>query len=249
VIATDEVTKDEVPRFLGVDPARVVVLPNGVDLDEIEGATPKDARAVVQTLAPTLGGSGPVFISVGRLEPYKGFGDVLEALLGLHARAALPEGWAWLVIGDGTEKLPLQRRMAAWDQANPGRPVGPRVHFVGWIRDNPTLHACYAAADLFVHATHYEGSSIVTLEAMAHALPVVATRAGGIPDKVVTGENGVLVKPADIQALSEAISSLAADPARRRIMGEKSRERVARMFSWTAIAERTIEVYAEMLGR
>ena len=249
VIATDEVTKDEVPRFLGVDPSRVVVLPNGVDLDEIAEATPKHPRAVVQALAPTLGGSGPVLISVGRLEPYKGFGDVLEALLGLQARAALPDGWAWLVIGDGTEKLPLQKRIAAWDQANPERPVGPRVHFMGWIRDNPTLHACYATADLFVHATHYEGSSIVTLEAMAHALPVVATRAGGIPDKVRTGENGLLVPPADVEALAAAIGSLAADPARRRSMGEKSRERVARLFSWTAIAERTVEVYAEMLGR
>ncbi len=249
VIATDEVTKDEVPRLLGVDPSRVVVLPNGVDLDEIADATPKDPRAVVATLAPALGGAAPVLISVGRLEPYKGFGDVLEALLGLHARAALPEGWAWLVIGDGSQKIALQKRIAAWDQANPGRAVGPRVHFMGWIRDNPTLHACYATADLFVHATHYEGSSIVTLEAMAHGLPVVATRAGGIPDKVRTGENGLLVQPADVPALSEAIGSLAADPTRRRLMGGKSRERVARLFSWTAIAERTVEVYAEMLGR
>lgn len=247
VIATDEVTKDEVPRFLGVAPSRVVVLPNGIDLDEIAEATPANPRARVHALAPSLGDAGPVLISVGRLEPYKGFGDVLEALLGLQERGALPAAWAWLVIGDGAERVRLERRIGAWDRANPHRPVGPRVHFLGWIRDNPTLHACYATADLFVHATHYEGSSIVTLEAMAHGLPAVATRAGGIPDKVVTGENGLLVSPADVPALSRAIETLAADPSLRRAMGEKSRERVARLFSWTAIAERTVAVYAEML--
>ncbi|HVQ29191.1 MAG TPA: glycosyltransferase family 4 protein, partial [Vicinamibacteria bacterium] len=196
----------------------------------------------------SLGSASPVLISVGRLEPYKGFGDVLEALLALLGRAALPDGWAWLVIGDGPQKASLQKRMAAWDRANPHRPVTPRVHFLGWIRDNPTLHACYATANLFVHATHYEGSSIVTLEAMAHGLPVVATRAGGIPDKVLTGENGLLVTPADVPALAEAIGSLVADPPRRLVMGRKSRERVGRLFSWTAIAERTMAVYAEMIG-
>ena len=64
------------------------------------------------------------------------------------------------------------------------------------------LHALYARADVFVHATRYEGSSLVTLEAMAHGLPVVATRAGGIPDKVVDGETGRLVAPGDVDALA-----------------------------------------------
>src|SRR4029434_7250375 len=76
------------------------------------------------------------------------------------------------------------------------RPSGqePRVHLLGRV-DETLLHALYARADLFVHATHDEGSSLVTLEAMAHGLPVVATRAGGIPDKVTDRETGRLVEP------------------------------------------------------
>jgi len=81
VIATDEVTKDEVPRYLAVEPARVVVLPNGVDLDEIDEARPADPAKAVSGLVPNLGDASPVFISVGRIERYQGFGDVLEALI------------------------------------------------------------------------------------------------------------------------------------------------------------------------
>jgi glycosyltransferase involved in cell wall biosynthesis len=246
VIATDEVTKDEVPHFLGVDPGRVVVLPNGIDLDEIAEATPQDPRAVVRALAPSLGSASPVLISVGRLEPYKGFGDVLEALLVLLGRAALPDGWAWLVIGDGPQKASLQKRMAAWDRANPHRPVTPRVHFLGWIRDNPTLHACYATANLFVHATHYEGSSIVTLEAMAHGLPVVATRAGGIPDKVVEGRTGSLVAPGDVPGLADALARMAAAGDTRRTMGQAGRARALAHFSWDVIVDRVLALYAEL---
>ena len=61
--------------------------------------------------------------------------------------------------------------------------------------EDAALHAWYEAASLFVHPTQYEGSSIVTLEAMAHRRPVVATTAGGLPDKVRDGETGWLVPP------------------------------------------------------
>ena len=245
VIATDEVTKDEVPRYLGIDPARVVVLPNGVDLAEIDAATPADPSRLVAQQLPALGDASPVFVSVGRIEHYKGFGDVLEALIRLHQEGRLPPRWAWVVIGEGTEKTALQGRIAALDAAGGG--FGPHVHFAGWVRKDAELHALYARADVFVHATHYEGSSIVTLEAMAHALPVAATRTGGIPDKVTTGENGFLVEPGDVAGLASAIASLASDPALRGRMGQAGRERVERAFSWDAIADRTIAVYEEML--
>lgn len=245
VIATDEVTKDEVPRYLGVDAARVVVLPNGVDLAEIDAATPSDPGRVIAGLVPALGDASPVFLSVGRIERYKGFTDVLEALVRLDKDGGLPPKWAWVVLGEGTEKAALQARIAALHAA--GTRFGPHVHFVGWVRKDPELHAYYARADVFVHATHYEGSSIVTLEAMAHALPVAATRTGGIPDKVTTGENGFLVEPGDVAGLALAIAPLAADADLRRRMGRAGRERVERDFSWRAIADRTIAVYEEML--
>jgi len=73
VVATDEATRAEVPRYLGVDPGRVVVLPNGVDLDEIAASTPAEPRAAAEAALPALRRADPVFLSVGRVEGYKGF--------------------------------------------------------------------------------------------------------------------------------------------------------------------------------
>jgi glycosyltransferase involved in cell wall biosynthesis len=115
--------------------------------------------------------------------------------------------------------------------------------------DDALLHALYARADVFVHATRFEGSSLVTLEAMCHGLPVVATRAGGIPDKVVDGETGRLVEPGDPAALADALRPLLASPAGRTEMGERGRQRVLSRFAWGVLVERTIELYAELLRR
>ncbi|MBN2370399.1 MAG: glycosyltransferase family 4 protein [Vicinamibacteria bacterium] len=248
VVATDESIVGEIPEYLAVDPSRVVLLRNGVDIEEIDAITPLDARGVVGNLLPALGGADPVLISVGRLEEYKGFGDVLEALIRLHASARLPEKWAWIVLGDGSLRPAMEKRIAEHDgSAGVSDPVSPHVHFAGWVRDLPALHAYYARSDVFVHATHYEGSSIVTIEAMAHSLPVVGARAGGIPDKVSDGENGFLVRPGAIDALAERIAALSADAGLRKDMGHQGRERVERRFSWESIARSTVAVYEELV--
>jgi glycogen(starch) synthase len=247
VVATDEATREEVPRLLGVDPARVVVLPNGIDDDEIRGVTPADPHGVVKAAFPALDGAFPVFLSVGRLEAYKGFGDTLQALS--REAAALPTRWAWVIVGEGPQREELMREAAAACErrAAPGtlgRAPGP-VHFMGRV-DEALLHALYERADVFVHATRYEGSSLVTLEAMAHALPVVATRAGGIPDKV-SEASGRLLEPGDIAGLGRALLELSGDAALRRDLGLAGRERVLRDFSWPALARRTIALYEALL--
>jgi glycogen synthase len=238
VIATDEATRDDVPRLLGVDPARVSVIPNGIEPEEVARLTPPDPSAVVRAARPALEGASPVFLSVGRLEGYKGFGDVLAALARLHARASLPAPWAWVVAGDGPSRPALESRARA--------EVAGHAHFLGAV-DRATLHALYARADVFVHAPRYEGSSLVTLEAMAHGRPVVATRAGGIPDKVLDGRTGRLVAPGDVEALSAALAELAADPARGQEMGRRGRERAETDFAWERIIERVLALYRSLL--
>ena len=86
------------------------------------------------------------------------------------------------------------------------RPVG-RV-------DDRALHAWYDAADLFVHPTRYQGSSLVTLEAMLHKRPVLATRAGGLPDKVVPGRTGWLTEPSTPSALTATLQQAFAERER-----------------------------------
>ncbi len=238
VVATDEATRGEVPLLLGVDPEKVVVVPNGVSPEAIVAMTPTNVEAVVEDAVPGLAGATLVLLSVGRLETYKGFGDVLGALASLHARDALPEAWAWVLVGTGPAAADLRARMPA--------AVATHVHLAGRVSDE-ILHALYARADLFVHATRFEGSSLVTLEAMAHALPVVATRTGGIPDKVADGETGLLVTPGDVPGLAGAIETLARGGGMRKEMGRKGRERCLASFSWPRIIGRVLDLYADLL--
>jgi glycosyltransferase involved in cell wall biosynthesis len=237
VVATDEVTRAEVPRYLGVDPARVVVLPNGVDLDEIAASTPPDPRAVAESALPALRGADPVVLSVGRLESYKGFEDAAAALTALQAEGRLGGAWAWVIVGEGPAAARLRSGLAP--------AVASHVHFAGRV-DDALLYALYERADLFVHATRYEGSSLVTLEAMAHGRAVVATRAGGIPDKVKDGVTGLLVEPGDRAGLAAAIGALAGDGGRREAMGGAGRRCVADTFAWSVLIDRTLALYEEL---
>ena len=237
VVATDEATRAEVPRYLGVDPARVVVLPNGVDVEEIAALTPPGAAAVAEAALPALRGADPVFLSVGRLEGYKGFDDARAALATLHAQGRLGPTWAWVIVGEGPGAALLRRGLTP--------ALAPHVHFTGRVED-ALLHSLYERADLFVHPTHYEGSSLVTLEAMAHGRAVVATRAGGIPDKVTHGVTGLLVAPADRPGLAAALGELAQDRPRREVMGTAGRRRVRDAFACSVLVDRTLALYEEL---
>ena len=238
VVATDTATRGDVSRLLGVDPARVVVLPNGFDPDSIRSLTPAEPARVVAEAAPALASARPLLLSVGRLEPYKGLLDVMAALDRAGA-LGLPDGWAWAIVGTGPQLPALARR--ARRLATP-----ERIHFLGRVSDG-LLHALYAAADLFVHATHYEGSSLVTLEAMAHGLAIVATRAGGIPDKIEDAATGRLVEPGDVGRLAQLLSELANDPEERQRLGGAARTRALERFAWPRLAARTLALYAQLV--
>jgi glycosyltransferase involved in cell wall biosynthesis len=100
---------------------------------------------------------------------------------------------------------------------------------------------------VFVHPTRYEGSSLVTLEAMAHRRPVIASRAGGLPDKVQPGVTGWLVPPGDPEALAAAIDDAVGRRESLPQMGEAGADLVRREFAWPAIANRQIAIYEELL--
>jgi glycogen(starch) synthase len=233
VIATDEATKDDVPRLLDVDPRRVHVIPNGVDLEEVRSLTPEDAMPFTFEVLPWMSMRRPLFISVGRLENYKGFNDSLEAFK--RMAPSLPPDWGWLIVGEGPQ------RGALWNASSALR---DHVHFTGRVGEQ-SLHALYAASDVFLHPTRFEGSSLVTLEAMAHGLPVIATRAGGIPDKVRQGVNGLLVNPGDVGALGEAILALSAPGEMERM--SRASQKLLEPFLWPSIAKRVIAHYEHLL--
>ena len=112
------------------------------------------------------------------------------------------------------------------------------------------LHGWYEAATLFVHPTLYEGSSIVTLEAMAHRRPVVASRAGGLPDKVDPRRDGLAC--AARQRRSAVCGDRKSARAIRRgstAMGAAGRALVEKDFSWRAATDRLLSLYGELLAQ
>jgi glycosyltransferase involved in cell wall biosynthesis len=182
-----------------------------------------------------------VLLSVGRLEENKGF-HVLAAALGAlrdHVPAIAGGRWRWVLIGDGPYRGRLTRAIAEAGLTD-------RTLLAGRL-DDATLHAWYEAATLFVHPTLYEGSSLVTLEAMAHRRAVVATHAGGLPDKVRAGRNGWLVPTDDASALAGAISGALGPGVDLRALGRHGREIVERDFSWDAASAATIALYHALL--
>ena len=165
---------------------------------------------------------------------------LLRAFVMLRDRRPTHEHWRWVLVGDGPQRSALEREIAA---------AGLQRHVVVWGRaSSDDLHAWYRAATVFVHPTLYEGSSLVTLEAMAHRRPVIATRAGGLPDKVFDGVNGWLVPPGDAHALADACARAMVDRHRLSEMGEESRAIVERDFSLDAVTDRLLDLYRELLS-
>ena len=240
VIATDRVLVNPVLAHLGVRPEVVRVIPNAIELSTCDRP---DASARARALRTQIGlqPDDLLFVSVGRLEANKGFDVLLRALSSLAADAHLSLPWRWVLVGDGPMRKALQREVAS---------AGISDRVVLWGRaELQDLHGWYEAATLFVHPTLYEGSSLVTLEAMAHRRPVVASRAGGLPDKVIHGVNGWLVPPGDPHALAGAIREAVSNRARLDAMGAASRALVEKEFSWRTATDRLLSVYEELLAR
>ena len=240
VIATDRGLIEPVISHLGVSRDIVRVIPNAIEPAECDRP---DAAMRAQSLRANIGlqPNDTLLLSVGRIEENKGFHILVRALAAMVQRSATPGQWRWVLVGDGPYRAQLERDIAS-------ARLTAHVQLAGRV-DTPDLHGWYEAATLFVHPTLYEGSSIVTLEAMAHRRAVVASRAGGLPDKVIPGVTGWLVPPGNEEALSATIAKALADSTRLAAMGIAGRTLVDKEFSWRAATDRLLSVYAELLAR
>jgi glycosyltransferase involved in cell wall biosynthesis len=171
---------------------------------------------------------GPLLLYVGRLSPEKGLdtlGEILDAVP--EARLAL--------VGDGPARAALERRYA-----------GRRVHFTGFLRGEE-LAAAYASADVFLMPSTTETLGFVVLEAMASGCPVVAARAGGVPELVDDGESGHLYAPGDTADAAAAVRALISRPSLRRFLAQQARKR-AEASSWLRETRRLVLEYRKALA-
>lgn len=236
VIATDRCTFEEVNQFLNVPPDKITILPNGVDIDECLAYIDNEVKEnLIERFS--LYNRSIILLSVGRLERNKGYHFLIEALASV--REELPPNWCWLLVGEGSDKKMLEKKIKIFG-------LSSNVLMVGSL-DDSELHNLYELSHAFIHPTLYEGSSIVTLEAMVHKCPIVASATGGLPDKVKNGFNGFLSQPGDADDLGKKILMLVKRKEDFPLMGENSLNIVKKEFSWDTIIQQYIKIYRDMI--
>ncbi|WP_127126153.1 glycogen synthase [Georgenia sp. SYP-B2076] len=240
-----------------VDPAKVHVVHNGIDLTGWRRPETEEEKAAAEVTLARLGvdPTRPTVVFVGRITRQKGLPYLLRAV------ELLPPEVQLVLCAGAPDTAEIAAEVTGLVEALQDKRNG-----VVWIEEmlpRPELVAVLAAGTVFVCPSIYEPLGIVNLEAMAVSLPVVGSATGGIPEVVDDGVTGTLVPleqladgtgtPLDPQAfehdLAEALTAMVSDPERAARMGEAARRRVEDHFSWDAIGQRTIEVYEAVLNR
>ena len=207
---------------------KLAVIPNGVDAARFGRRDPAFKHSL--GIEP----QAPLVTTIGRLHEQKGMAYFLRAAASVsHSRPDC----RFLVVGHGPLDDELRRLAAEFH-------IADRVTFLGFCDDVP---AVLAATDVFVLASLWEGMPNAVLEAMAAAVPVVATRVEGTVDVIEDGETGVLVMPRDVPALVTSVLRLLADPPRASALGEAGQAHVRAHFPLDAMVRRHEQLYADLL--
>jgi len=195
----------------------VPIIPNGVDTDMHAPPVSRIDNAV------------PRLLLVGRLVHQKGIDVLFHALSHLRDLPFTVD-----IAGEGPERDTLCELATS-------KGLTDRVRFNGWV-DRRELPSLYGSADIFVLPSRIEGMPNVVLEAMAYALPVVATDIAGTREVVRNEQTGLLVPVENVSALADAIRRLIANPQERRTLGDNARAFVVGHHSWTASARAYVDL-------
>lgn len=199
--------------------AQIDVIPNGIDTDRFK---PSQAQSSTHVR----------LLFSGRLEPYKGLSDLIQALDIVRKKISTP--FHLTIVGDGslrdelprqTQTLQLQDYITFWGQTSPEQ-----------------MPDIYQASDILVLPSHVEGMSNVILEAMATGLPTVATQIAGSEELVLPNRTGLLVPPSAPQELAQALTQLICENDFRKKLGQQACKE-AQKRSWRAVAESYVNIY------
>jgi glycosyltransferase involved in cell wall biosynthesis len=232
ILADSVNTQDDLICLLGVPPAKVEVVPGGVDATFAPVRDPE----LLDRVRRQVSGGAPFILSVGMIEPRKNLVRLIEAFELLKCRYHIPhklvlagkKGW----LSDGI-----------YERAESSS-VASDILFPGFMAESD-LPALYSAADLFAYPSLYEGFGLPPLEAMACGTPVVASSSASLPE--VVGGAALLVDPENSEELAEAMAKALGDPEIRQQMVAMGLEQ-SRQFTWRASAERMLAVYRRFSG-
>jgi glycogen synthase len=250
IIAVSEETREDILKHFSVDPGRVSVIPNGIDVEQYQYTGEADAldKAGIPRGLPYV-------LFVGRITRQKGIIHLVRAIK--HLAPGL--GVVLLAGQPDTPEIGEEMKRGVTE-------IQKSREHVYWIPEMVSKRDAiqfYSHARVFCCPSIYEPFGIINLEAMACGAPVVASAVGGIKEVVVPEETGLLVSftqqsEAPFEAvdpegfsrdLASGINRIVADPALRDRMGAAGRRRVEQHYSWKSIAERVLELYREVAGK
>jgi glycosyltransferase involved in cell wall biosynthesis len=234
LIAVSEYVRHSANRHLKFSLDEIDLLYNPIDTDALTNPPQKDRSALLREMG--LPQDAIILLNVARLSPQKGLIHALRALptiIEQYPQAHL------LSVGATTD--PAWHEELKTEANRSG--VADHFHILGTRRDvTDFLRAC----DVFVFPSLYEGLGIALIEAMAAGCACVATTAGPIPEFVENQRNGVLVPPADSEAMAAAVCELLAQPERRKQLAENARETALARFQPQAAADRLTQIYEKV---
>jgi D-inositol-3-phosphate glycosyltransferase len=245
VTAASEIEVGELVDLYDADPAKIEIIPCGVDPNVFRPMRQMDAREALGRDQCER-----IVLFVGRIEQIKGI-DILLRALGLlfFRHPEYRSDLCLLVVGGAldagddapeTEKIEELRRLVHQHR------MEANVAFVGSI-DQQRLALFYAAADVCAVPSLTESFGLVALEAMACGTPVVGTKVGGLQTLIEHGESGLLVPAGDYQALAEAIAQVLSDHRLRMHLAHGARDR-AEHYSWRVVGDKVEALYARILA-
>jgi glycosyltransferase involved in cell wall biosynthesis len=234
VIVPAAAVKDHMVTVENLEPARIEVIPHGLDLGEFA------PRATAGGLVREEFGLDGAFVVgyVGWLDPAKGLPNLLAAAGALRGRI---DDLRVLVLGDHPDPAIRQGVVSEIER----RGLGRKVILAGHRSD---VAACMQAMDVLAHPSQSEALPQVLIEAMAVGTPVVASSVGGIPEIVEAGKTGILVPPGDCAALAIAIEGLYRNPGLRERYAQASVVRARSHFSAAQMVQRHLDCYSRWLA-
>jgi glycosyltransferase involved in cell wall biosynthesis len=232
-IAVSQAAAEFLQKSKGIPGNKIVTIRNGRDLASVMPPTPKEMAEARAELGLS---NEQVVLLLGRLASEKGHALLLEAL-----RALGPRRPSLIAMFAGVG--PLEADLKAKCEA---AGLTGRVRFLGYRQD---LQRLLAASDLVVLPSISEGLPLAAVEALAAARPIVATEVGGTPEVVLNDQTGLLVPPNDSAALAQAIHRVLSNPPLARRLGTSGRRFVERHFDVRLQIDRTMGLYAEMIGK
>jgi len=228
IVVSTEQERSDISRLYNSEPEKISVLPAGVDLELFRPTDKAEARR-------SLGlPDRNIVLSVGRVEPLKGFDILLQAMASLDDRS---DNMVVIVGGDEDASPELERLR----DLSRSLGLGEDVMFTQAVSQE-RLSMYYNAADVFVMPSYYESFGLVALEAMACGVPVIASRVSGPRSFVKSGVTGYLVDRRCPEPFAQRLDVLLHNPTLRESMGRAARSHAEKL-GWDMVGRRTLDVY------